>query len=107
LSAGGTRSGSGEDSSRLVTRHVTISGRVQGVGFRHATWLTARRAGVAGWVRNLPDGRVEALVQGRARAVEEVLDWIRRGGPPLGQVTRAQVEDAAVDPGLLEFSIRH
>ena len=61
-----------------VARRFVISGRVQGVGFRYFTQDAAVREGVTGWVRNLPDGRVEALVEGDAEAVTRVERAIRR-----------------------------
>src|SRR5687767_5392734 len=62
-----------------VARRFVISGRVQGVGFRYFTQDAARREGVAGWVRNRPDGSVEALVEGEAEAVTRVERAIRSG----------------------------
>ena len=67
-----------------VRAHVYISGRVQGVFFRYETRLLARRLGVKGWVRNLPDGRVEAVFEGEREAVERMLEFCRRG--PVGAV---------------------
>ena len=55
-----------------VARRIVVSGRVQGVGFRYFTQDTALREGVTGWVRNLPDGRVEAHVEGEIEAVARV-----------------------------------
>jgi acylphosphatase len=74
-----------------VARRFVISGRVQGVGFRWFTQDTASREGVTGWVRNLPDGRVEALVEGDDEAVTRVERAIRSG--PRG----ARVDDVFVD----------
>lgn len=74
-----------------VARRFVISGRVQGVGFRWFTQDAATREGVTGWVRNLPDGRVEALVEGEAEAVTRVERALRSG--PRG----ARVEDVVVD----------
>lgn len=62
--------------------HVRISGRVQGVFFRASTWKTARSLGLTGWVRNLPDGRVEAVFEGEKDAAEKMLAWCRTGTPP-------------------------
>jgi acylphosphatase len=64
---------------------------VQGVGFRWFAYDVARREGVTGWVRNLPDGRVEALVEGDEEAVERVERAIRRG-PPGSDVETVEVE---------------
>lgn len=58
---------------------AVVSGDVQGVGFRYSTRERARELGVAGWVRNLPDGSVEAEVEGEAGAVERMLAWLGRG----------------------------
>jgi acylphosphatase len=85
---------------------VLVTGRVQGVGFRHATVDVAASAGLVGWVRNLPDGRVEALLQGPEPAVASVMDWIRRGGPPTGRVHALDSTPASPDPTLTAFSIR-
>ena len=65
----------------LVARRFLVSGRVQGVGFRYFTHAAAVREGVTGWVRNLDDGRVEALVEGDAPAVDRVEQAIRNGPP--------------------------
>jgi acylphosphatase len=75
---------------RVACRFL-IRGRVQGVGFRWFTHDVARREGVTGWVRNLPDGRVEALVEGDADAVTRVERAVRIGPPG------ARVETVAVD----------
>lgn len=61
--------------------HVYISGRVQGVSFRFYAAQEAQRSGVTGMVRNLPDGRVEAVFQGTEPAVRHMLDWCQRGSP--------------------------
>ncbi len=77
----------------LLRAHVYVSGRVQGVSFRYSTYHQARRAGVGGWVRNLSDGRVEALFEGDAEAVRRLVERCRRGPPG------AFVEDIAVEWG--------
>ena len=61
--------------------HVIVSGRVQGVWFRGNTQRVAAATGVRGWVRNLPDRRVEAVLQGERAAVESVIDFMRTGPP--------------------------
>ena len=76
----------------IVARRFLIGGRVQGVGFRMFTEATAAREGVHGYVRNLDDGRVEALVEGDQEAVDRVELALRRG--PGG----ARVETFAVEP---------
>ncbi|WP_256390962.1 acylphosphatase [Natronoarchaeum rubrum] len=84
--------------------HVFVSGRVQGVFYRANTRENARERGVDGWVKNLEDGRVEAVFEGPEDAVEEMVEWCHTGSPA------ADVEDIEVeygDPqGEDEFSIR-
>ena len=65
--------------------HVIVEGFVQGVSFRYYTLRQARQVGVAGWVRNLADGRVEAVFEGEEAAVNEIVGWCR-GGPPSARV---------------------
>jgi acylphosphatase len=83
---------------------VTVSGYVQGVGFRYAVLARARSLRVGGWVQNRQDGRVEAVFEGDESRVESMVDWCRRG--PAGAV----VEDVSVaweDPrGEAEFDVR-
>lgn len=80
-----------------VARRFVISGRVQGVGFRWFAKDVADREGVAGWVRNLRDGTVEALVEGDAEAVTRV-ERALRTGPPGARVKTVVVDDTQ-DPG--------
>ena len=61
--------------------HVWITGRVQGVFFRAYTRDAAQLIGVTGWVRNLPDGRVEAVFEGVSDKVEKMIEWCREGSP--------------------------
>lgn len=77
-----------------VTRHLRISGRVQGVGYRDALRSEALARGVSGWVRNRRDGTVEAVVQGSAEATDALIAWARRG-PPAARVAHIEVADAA------------
>jgi len=62
-----------------VRTRVLVAGRVQGVGFRWAVEDEARDAGVTGWVRNLPDGRVEAVFEGEEESVRRMVGFCRRG----------------------------
>lgn len=66
--------------------HIFISGKVQGVFFRHNTKIKAEELGVFGWVKNLPDGRVEAVLEGEKEKVEEMVDWCKNG-PEFARVT--------------------
>ena len=72
--------------------HVLVAGRVQGVAFRYYTRREALSLGLSGWVRNLADGRVEAVVEGPASDVEVMVEWIRRG-PPGARVDGLEVQD--------------
>ena len=84
--------------------HVFVSGRVQGVGFRASCARRAVEAGVAGWVRNTGDGRVEAVFEGPSPAVDAVVAWCRRG-PPVARVSGVEV--VAEEPaGAHGFSVR-
>jgi acylphosphatase len=66
-----------------------VSGRVQGVFFRQSAVHEAQRLGLSGWVRNLPDGRVEGLASGDAAALEKFRAWLQRG-PPSANVTAVE-----------------
>lgn len=71
--------------------HVYVSGNVQGVFYRATTRDTARETGVDGWVRNLDDGRVEAVFEGPEEAVREMVNWCETGSPA-ADVDRVDVE---------------
>jgi acylphosphatase len=71
---------------------VFVSGRVQGVFFRAGCAERARQAGLAGFVRNLPDGRVEAVFEGADSKVGELVDWCREG-PEHAQVESVEVQE--------------
>ena len=86
----------------MIARRLTISGQVQGVGFRYALADEARARNLRGWVRNRRDGSVEAVVAGSEVDVEAVIAWARRG-PPAARVVRVAVEPAATD--VAEFEI--
>jgi acylphosphatase len=69
----------------MKTQHLLIQGRVQGVWFRESMRREAERLGVTGWVRNTPDGAVEAVVQGQDEAVDALIAWAH-AGPPTARV---------------------
>jgi acylphosphatase len=83
---------------------VFVSGRVQGVWFRGACQERARALGVTGWIRNAYDGRVEAVFEGTAAAVDRMVAWCHEG-PRHAQVTRVEVQ---VEPAMGEsgFHVR-
>jgi acylphosphatase len=87
-----------------IRRRVWVSGRVQGVAFRAATRRTAQAAGVAGFVRNLADGRVEAVFEGEPGAVAALLAWCREG-PGGARVDGVEIREEAPE-GLSGFAIR-
>lgn len=89
----------------MVRVHVVISGRVQGVWFRQSTEDRARQLGVTGWVRNLPDGRVEATAEGPQEAVEALVAFCRQG-PPASRVVGVAVEWAAPTGEFSGFTTR-
>ena len=76
----------------MTARRAVVSGRVQGVGYRFFAERAAKKAGVLGWVRNLPDGRVETVVEGSDDAIERYLEELRRG-PHGSRVTDLAIED--------------
>ena len=76
----------------LVRRSVVVHGRVQGVWFRESTRRRATELGVGGWVRNRPDGAVEAEVEGGAEAVDALVAWLGQG-PSGARVERLDVEE--------------
>lgn len=85
--------------------HITVSGHVQGVGYRQGCRSTARKLGLVGWVRNLPDGRVEAFAQGASDDVDRLLDWLW-AGPSGARVVGVESDVVAVDVTLTDFFIQ-
>lgn len=88
----------------MLRKRVIVSGAVQGVFFRDTCRATATAQGVGGWVRNLPDGRVEAVFEGETGAVEQLVDWAHEG-PPTAGVEKAEVYEEQPE-GLTEFEVR-
>ncbi len=83
--------------THTITRHLRITGRVQGVYYRASMTEEATRLGLQGWVRNRHDGSVEALAQGPANAVQALIDWAHQG-PRLARVDEVLV--TAVEDGV-------
>jgi acylphosphatase len=75
----------------IARAHIYVAGYVQGVFYRHTMAQRARDRDLTGWVRNLPDGRVEAVLEGEESDVRDVVDWARSGP------AHATVEDVAVE----------
>lgn len=88
----------------LARARIRVRGLVQGVWFRQSTADEARRLGLEGWVRNLPDGSVEAEAQGTRREVEALVSWCWRG-PPAARVEGVEVEWSAPGEGLGTFRV--
>ena len=84
----------------MTRARVRVNGRVQGVFFRAETQERARSLGLAGWVRNRPDGSVEAVFEGEQDRVQSMVDWSRRG-PPGASVDGVEVtwEEPEGEPG--------
>jgi acylphosphatase len=89
----------------MIQRRVYANGRVQGVGYRASAYREAcRHPGVRGWVKNLPDGRVEAVFCGSETAVGELVEWCRRG-PRSARVERLDVLEEEPDTALGRFEV--
>jgi acylphosphatase len=86
--------------------HITISGKVQGVFFRANTKQKADQLGLSGWVRNTPDGTVEAVFEGDAHSLDEMVRWCHHG-PSLAQVQNVKVEQQQTSNRFDGFSIKY
>ncbi len=86
--------------------HVWISGRVQGVAFRYRTQSQAEGLGLKGWVRNLSDGRVEALFEGDDSDVNSMLAWCRKG-PSLARVDDLEISEELYKGEFRDFRITY
>lgn len=83
--------------------HVFVSGEVQGVGFRQYIKYQARRLSIKGWVKNLPDGKVEGMFSGSRQDLETMIDFCRRG-PYLAKVRNVEIKEIP-DEDFFEFKI--
>jgi acylphosphatase len=88
-----------------VARFVRVTGLVQGVFFRAWAAEQALDLGVTGWIRNAPDGSVEAHLEGERWAVQQLVDLLHRG-PPSARVSNISVEDAEIERAE-QFEVRH
>ena len=89
-----------------ASAHVFFSGRVQGVFFRATCVEHSRELGLIGWVRNLPDGRVEAMFEGERDIIEEAINTCRKG-PPMAHVDDIEVTWGKATGEFSSFSTRH
>lgn len=92
--------------AQIARAHVYVSGHVQGVFYRDYAQRQANARGVTGWVRNLPDGRVEAVFEGEPGAVQYMVDWCWRG-PPNAYVTNVEVMTEVPSGQSRGFSVRY
>ena len=90
----------------MARLHVWVEGLVQGVFFRDSTRQVAQRLGLTGWVRNLPDGRVEAVFQGSREVCERALEFVK-SGPPASRVEKVDVEWEEPEEDLTGYRIRY
>jgi acylphosphatase len=90
----------------MVRAHVYVSGRVQNVFFRAETENNANRHDITGWVRNLPDGRVEAVFEGEKQEVDAIIEFCKRG-PPGAYVRKLDITWEERTGEFMEFKVRH
>ncbi|HTT89422.1 MAG TPA: acylphosphatase [Acidimicrobiales bacterium] len=88
----------------MVRLHLWVSGKVQGVWYRGSCADQARTCGVSGWARNLPDGRVEVVIEGEPEAVDKVVEWCHLG-PAYARVTGVEAQ-SEMPQGLTGFEVR-
>jgi acylphosphatase len=86
--------------------HVYISGRVQGVFFRQETQRAAHGFNLTGWVRNMSEGRVEALFEGEDKSVDRMLEWCQVG-PPAACVKEVLIDEEPYTGEFQNFSIKY
>jgi acylphosphatase len=84
---------------------ATVTGRVQGVGYRYSVLNVAQELGLAGWVRNAPDGSVETLAQGHQRVLDRFVAFLRQG-PRAARVDAVDVRSVELDAALSGFTVR-
>lgn len=89
----------------MVQAIVRVAGQVQGVNFRSSTKIEAEALGLYGWVRNLPDGSVEAVIEGPKVTVQQLVDWCRRG-PSSARVDTMEIAWQTASGEFSEFTVR-
>jgi acylphosphatase len=96
----------GPENNKKIRAHVRIAGKVQGVYFRQNTRIVANRHKVTGWVKNLKDGRVEAVLEGNEMDVSEVIEWFY-AGPPKAVVDDVQIKYEPYIGEFQEFKVNY
>ena len=91
---------------KKVRAHILISGRVQGVYFRQKTAKQAQMLGISGWVRNLNDNKVEAVLEGAKEDVQKIIDWAKKG-PFLARVLNLDIKWQEYKGEFNNFEIKH
>lgn len=86
--------------------HLFVSGRVQGVFYRASAQVHAKKLGLSGFAKNLPDGRVEIVAQGDRQTLDELVDWCRQG-PADARVSDVQLTEEQIIAPMAGFDIRH
>ena len=89
-----------------IRAHIIVSGRVQGVYFREQTRKGAKKLDISGWVKNLEDGRVEAIFEGEKGKVEKMIDWVRQG-PAFANVKDIELEWQEHKGEFKNFKVRY
>ena len=92
--------------NKKVRVHIFVSGRVQNVFFRYYTKKMAEKIGVFGWVKNLPDRRVEAVFEGEKEKVEKILEWSKKG-PLLAEVKEVEINWEKYQGEFNSFEIKY
>ncbi len=91
---------------KKIRAHILVSGIVQGVFFRANTAEKARELSLLGWVKNLPDGRVEAVFEGEKEKIEEIIDWLK-SHPGMSKVEKVEVDWQEAKGDFENFEIRY
>ncbi|MCK4453895.1 acylphosphatase [Candidatus Parcubacteria bacterium] len=92
--------------NKKIRVHLFISGRVQGVFFRENTRRKAEKLELNGWVRNLPDGRVEIILEGDEEKVKKMIKWTKKG-PIIAKVDEVEIEEKEYENEFKDFKIEY
>jgi acylphosphatase len=90
----------------MARAHIFVHGLVQGVYFRHSTTITAKQLGLSGWVRNLPDGRVEVVCEGPREQILAMIAWCKEG-PGSARVDSVEVDWEGYADEFKSFDVRY